>query len=61
MQVQSPLLIAAALALALATACSKRAEQEATETAPPANETAQSADAPGTTTTFEEPTPEPQQ
>ena len=61
MQVQSPLFIAAALALALATGCSKRAEQEATEAAPPANETAQNADAPGTTTTFEESKPDPQQ
>jgi hypothetical protein len=61
MQVQSPLFVAAALTLALATACSKRAEQETAETAPPANETADNADAPGSTTTFEEATPEPQQ
>jgi hypothetical protein len=61
MKVQSPILFAAALTLAFATACSKRAEQEPAAAAPPANETAQNADAPGTTTTFEESTPEPQQ
>lgn len=61
MQVQSQLLVAAALALALATACSKRAEQEPAATAPPADETAQNPDAPGATTTFEESTPEPQE
>lgn len=61
MQVRLQLLITAALTLALATACSKRAEQESAETAQPASETAQNADAPGTTTTFEEAAPEPQQ
>ena len=61
MQFQSQLLVAAALTLALATACSKRAEQETADTAPAANETAENADAPGATTTFEEATPEPRQ
>jgi hypothetical protein len=61
MKVQSPILFAAALTLALATACSKPAEQEAAATAPPANEAAQDPNAPGTTTTFEESTPEPRQ
>jgi hypothetical protein len=46
--------------LALA-ACSKPAEQQAAEPAPQANETAQNENAPGTTTTFEESTPEPRQ
>jgi hypothetical protein len=50
------------LSVALATACSKPAEQQAAETEAPADETAaQNADAPGTTTTFEETTPEPRQ
>ncbi|MGH8175264.1 MAG: hypothetical protein ACREV5_03255 [Steroidobacter sp.] len=61
MQVQSQLFVAAVLTLALATACSKRAEQESADTAPPASETAETADAAGTTTTFEESTPAPQQ
>jgi hypothetical protein len=60
MQVPSQLLVAA-LTLTLAAACSKRAEQESADTAPPANQTAENADAPGQTTTFEESTPEPRQ
>jgi hypothetical protein len=60
MQIKSQL-ITAVLMLGLATACSKTAEQQPTaETGPQANETAQDADSPGTTTTFEESTPEPQ-
>jgi len=61
MQVQSQLLVTAALTLTLAAACSKRAEQEPADAAPAANQTAENADAPGKTTTFEETAPEPQQ
>lgn len=59
---RSRLFIAGSLTLALLAACGERAEREsAAATAPaPASETAESADAPGKTTTFEESPPAPQ-
>jgi hypothetical protein len=61
MQVQSRVFMIVAT-LALLTACGEREQQEAETTAPPSDTaTAENADAPGKTTTFEEPSPEPQQ
>jgi hypothetical protein len=51
-----------AATLALLTACGEREEREADAAAPPsANATAENADAPGKTTTFEEPSPDAQE
>jgi hypothetical protein len=62
MRVQSLLFIAASLTLALLTACGDRGEREtATTEQAPAADAAERTEPPGTTTSFEEPTPEPEQ
>ncbi|HEY0938569.1 MAG TPA: hypothetical protein VGE08_00610 [Steroidobacter sp.] len=64
MQIKLQAFVAAMLAVALLAACNKRAE-ESTVAAPEAKEQtaqpSQSSTEQGTTTTFGEPTPEPQQ
>jgi hypothetical protein len=60
MKVHSQLFVPATLMLALLAACGQREEQESAANQPaPASESAEATDAPGKTTTFEEPTPEP--
>ena len=60
MAFHSQLFVAAPLMLVLLAACGKREEQESAANQPaPAAQTAETAEAPGKTTTFEESTPEP--
>lgn len=59
MNIHSRLFVTATLTVALLAACGQREEQESAATQPaPASETADVTEAPGKTTTFEEPTPE---
>ncbi len=64
MQIKLQPFVAATFAVALLAACGERAE-ESTAAAPPAEQQSaqpsDSSNAPGTTTTFGEPSPEPQQ